>query len=194
MPRAKQFNEEEILIKAMELFWEKGFHATSMQDLVSHLGINRASLYDTFGGKEELFNQAFSHYRSGASDMLRSLFEKAPSVKAGFQQLFDMSIKESMEDPFRKGCFVVNTTTELIPGDGELLQILNENKSNMEHFFTQCIQKGIARGEFHKDMDAESVAAMLFTLYSGMRVVAKVDPDPIRLKKMMDTGLSILDH
>ena len=59
MPRTKQFNEEEILKKAMELFWEKGFHATSIQDLVAHLGINRASLYDTFGGKEELFKKAF---------------------------------------------------------------------------------------------------------------------------------------
>ena len=63
MPRTKQFDEKEVLKNAMELFWEKGFHATSIQDLVSHLGINRASLYDTYGGKDELFNTAFETYR-----------------------------------------------------------------------------------------------------------------------------------
>nr|WP_299382664.1 TetR/AcrR family transcriptional regulator [Allomuricauda sp.] len=193
MPRTKQFNEEEILIKVMELFWEKGFHATSIQDLVSHLGINRASLYDTFGGKDELFSRAFAHYRSGTGNMLRSIFENAKTIRAGFQQLFDVSIQESIEDPCRKGCFVVNTTTELVPGDGELLNILQENKSNVEALFTSFIEKGIDEGEFHKDMDSASVAAMLFTLYSGMRVVAKVDPNPVKLKKMMDMGLSILD-
>ena len=58
-----KFNEDEVLIKAMELFWNKGYHATSIQDLVSNLGINRASLYDTFGGKKELFDNG-SPYRS----------------------------------------------------------------------------------------------------------------------------------
>ncbi|MEL6975424.1 MAG: helix-turn-helix domain-containing protein, partial [Bacteroidota bacterium] len=74
MPRTKQFDEKEVLKKAMELFWEKGFHATSIQDLVSHLGINRASLYDTFGGKDELFNTAFESYRHQAGDFLKTIF------------------------------------------------------------------------------------------------------------------------
>ena len=54
MPRVKQFNEDEVLNKAMELFWKKGYNATSMQDIVDYLGINRASLYSTFGGKKNL--------------------------------------------------------------------------------------------------------------------------------------------
>ena len=61
MARKKQFEEHEILTKATDLFWKQGFHATSIQDLVNHLKINRASLYDTFGGKEELFNKAFRY-------------------------------------------------------------------------------------------------------------------------------------
>ncbi len=193
MPRTKQFNEEEILIKAMELFWEKGFHATSIQDLVSHLGINRASLYDTFGGKEELFNKAFTHYRSSSRDMLKELFESEKSVKSGFQKLFDKSIEESIEDTCRKGCFVVNTTTELIPGDESLLQVLSENKINIEDLFANYIQKGIDGGEFPSSLDAEKVAAMLFTFYNGLRVVGKVDSNPQKLKSMVGTALSVLD-
>ena len=193
MPRTKQFNEEEILIKAMELFWEKGFHATSMQDLVSHLGINRASLYDTFGGKEELFNRAFAHYRSISKDMLTALFESEEHVKAGFQKLFDAVIKETMEDSCRKGCFVVNTITELIPGDESLLQVLCENKTNVETLFSNYIQKGINNGEFATSLDAESTASMLFTFYNGLRVVTKVESNPKKLKAMVGTALSVLD-
>ena len=74
MPRTKAFDEQEVLEKAMELFWKKGYYATSIQDLVNHLGINRASLYDTFGGKKKLFLHTFSHYRTvntqGVKDFL----------------------------------------------------------------------------------------------------------------------------
>ncbi|MDC6366175.1 MULTISPECIES: TetR/AcrR family transcriptional regulator [Flavobacteriaceae] len=192
MPRTKQFNEEEILKKAMELFWQKGFHATSIQDLVSHLGVNRASLYDTFGGKEELFNKAFAQYRSGSRNWLKSLFEDADGVKAGFQKLFSEAIKQSVEDPYRKGCFVVNTTTELIPGDETLLEVLGENKSQLIALFSNYIQNGIYSGEFSSTLDADSVASMLFTFYNGLRVVAKVDPNPDKLKKMVDAALSVL--
>ncbi|WP_136468694.1 TetR/AcrR family transcriptional regulator [Flagellimonas onchidii] len=192
MPRTKQFNEKEILIKAMELFWEKGFHATSMQDLVSYLEINRASLYDTFGGKEQLFNRAFEHYRTTSADMLAAVFESEKSVKSGFQKLFSKSIEESVQDSCRKGCFVVNTTTELIPGDKALLQVLLENKANIETLFADYIQKGIETGEFSTSLDAEGAASMLFTFYNGFRVVAKVDPNPNKLDKMANTALSIL--
>lgn len=193
MPRTKQFNEKEVLKKAMELFWEKGFHATSMQNLVTELGINRASLYDTFGGKEELFNRAFESYRSSTHEMLKTLFEQEPSVKDGFIKLFDTAIAEGMEDPSRKGCFVVNTTTELIPGDDALLQVLNCNKSDVETLFTSYIQKGIDEGQFKPSQDAKGIGLMLYALYSGLRVVAKVDPNPNKLKAMVKTALSVLD-
>ena len=73
MPRTKQFCEIETLEKAVELFWNKGFHATSMQDLVSHLGINRASLYATYGDKSDLFKKALCAYTKSNGDMLKNM-------------------------------------------------------------------------------------------------------------------------
>ena len=61
MPRVKRFNENKVLSNATELFWEQGYHATSIQDLVSHLGINRGSLYDTYGGKNNCFTKHFNY-------------------------------------------------------------------------------------------------------------------------------------
>nr|WP_299342071.1 TetR/AcrR family transcriptional regulator [Allomuricauda sp.] len=193
MPRTKQFDEKEVLNKAMELFWEKGFHATSIQDLVSHLGINRASLYDTFGGKEELFNRAFQTYRNASGDMVKGLLAGGASVKQGFEKLFDFAIEEAVKDNARKGCFVVNTTTELIPGDSDIHNILRNNLDHVGKLFATYIQKGIDQGEIDSSKNAKEIGLMLFTFYNGFRVVSKIDADPKKLKRMVAIALSVLD-
>lgn len=193
MPRVKQFDEAEILNKAMELFWEKGFHATSMQDLVSHLGINRASLYDTFGSKEALFQNAVEHYIEVSGSCIRTLFAEENDVRVGLKKLFDMAINESLCDLSKKGCFVVNTTTELIPGDEAIQEMLQKNRENMEAVFVDYIQKGIDKGQIDASKNAQDVGLMFFGLYNGLRVLAKVDPTSESLKKMATAGLSILN-
>ncbi|MEM8908570.1 MAG: helix-turn-helix domain-containing protein, partial [Bacteroidota bacterium] len=98
MPRIKQFDEQQALEQAMELFWEKGFHATSMQDLVSRLGINRASLYDTFGGKQALFDRALALYRQKNQSGAREFVRPFASVREGLTALFDQAIEEAACD------------------------------------------------------------------------------------------------
>ncbi len=193
MPRTKQFCEKETLNKAMELFWEKGFHATSMQDLVAHLGINRASMYDTFGGKEELFDKAFENYRKTSGAWLEQLFQNEPSVKLGFKRLFETAIEEATTDECRKGCFAVNTTTELASGSKKMQETLLEHKKSLENLFVSYVQKGINEGEIAPTKNALEVGLMLYTLFNGIRVISKVDTDAEKLRKIMNSGLSILD-
>ena len=193
MPRTKKFNEAEVLEMAMELFWEKGFHATSIQDLVAHLGINRASLYDTFGGKDTLFEKAFALYRENSGAAVAEFFEGQVSVKEGFKKLFEYAIAEAVADPSRKGCFVVNTTTELIPGNEKLQQVLSSHMDKMEQLFFTVVARGIHRGEIAPSKDPKAIASYLFTFYNGLRVVSKVDTDPERLRQIVNTALSVLD-
>lgn len=193
MPRTKQFNEQEILNKAMELFWEKGFHATSMQDLVDHLGINRASIYDTYGGKKELFDKAFQNYRDISYQTLTDLVETEPVVKKGFEKLFRMAIADVKSESAQRGCFVVNTITELVPGDALLKEKLKQNSSNAEKLFAGYIQKGMKDGQIDEAKNAEAMAFTLFTLYSGLRVLAKVEENEQKMVEMVQVGLSILD-
>jgi len=193
MPRTKQFSEKETLNKAMELFWEKGFHATSMQDLVSHLGVNRASLYDTYGGKEELFEKAFAQYRKEAGSWVEELFEQHTSVKDGFRVLFEKAIEEVVADECRKGCFVVNTITELTPGNEKMDVTLMKHKKSMENLFVGFVQKGINSGEISTEKNAQDLGLMLFTLYNGIRVVSKVDTITNKLQKVVNAGLAVLD-
>lgn len=193
MARTKQFDEEEVLEKALEVFWKQGYNATSIQDLVSHLGINRASLYDTYGGKRELFNRAFENYRTLNAQRIASFLGKHNSVKEGLSKLFENSINESVSDKDHKGCFVTNTTTELLPGDNEIQTVLISNKILFESIFENYLNKGIESGEIDSSKDTRSLAGFLFMLNNGLRVTAKINPDKAELDSIIKSALSVLD-
>ena len=193
MPRVKLFDENEVLTKAMNLFWKQGYAATSIQDLVSHLGINRGSLYDTFGDKEQLFKKSFALYRKTNIEGLKQFFENQSNVKDGFSILFDNAIEEAIQDKDRKGCFVVNTTTELIPNDESLTEVLERNKRDFEKLFLEYLKQGKASGQLKTSKDLESIAGLFYTLYNGIRVVSKVQPDKKKLKDTVSVALSLLD-
>ena len=193
MPRVKLFDQQEVLEKAMELFWKKGYHATSIQDLVQHLGINRGSLYDTYGGKEELFASAINHYRAINTVRLDDFLQSIESVREGFEQLFMATIEDNFKDYERKGCFVVNTTTELVPGEARWLSIVEENKETIEAIYLKHLQRGVDNGEISADKDLKSTAGLLFMFISGLQVVAKMSPSREELQKTVQTALAALD-
>ncbi|MBL7472578.1 TetR/AcrR family transcriptional regulator [Robertkochia sediminum] len=193
MPRVKLFDENEVLTKAMHLFWKQGYAATSVQDLVSHLGINRASLYSTFGDKEELFKKAFALYRKTNREGLSQFFNDRPQVKEGLAELFHNAILEAITDKDKKGCFVVNTTTELVPNDESILDILETNKQDFEALFYQYLKQGQESGQIKAGLDLRSTASLLYTLYNGIRVVAKVRPDEQQLSASVQVALSVLE-
>lgn len=193
MPRVKLFDENEVLSKAMNLFWKQGYSATSIQDLVNHLGINRASIYDTYGDKEKLFFRAFEYYRKTNADGTAQFFNSETNVKQGFKRLFEMAIDESIRDRDKKGCFVVNTTTELVPGDEKIYNILVENRITFELLFCEYLQKGEAAGQFKKGKDLKSIAALLFTVYNGLKVVSKVQSNKKELVNSLNIALTLLD-
>lgn len=193
MPRVKRFDEQEILEKAMHLFWKRGYASTSIQDLVDHLGINRASIYDTYGDKERLFFLAFQHYRKTNTEFLASFLKKEENVKQGFQHLFEMAIQAAATDIDKKGCFVVNTTTELIPGDHMACSVLETNKHTLEGLFHNYLKQGESRGQFKQGKDLKGIAKLLFLLYNGLQVVSKIKPNKKELMGSLNLALDLLD-
>jgi TetR/AcrR family transcriptional repressor of nem operon len=192
MPRTKNFDEKQVLEKAMELFWEKGFHATSIQDLITHLGINRASLYDTFGGKEELFSKAFDQYQSTNREAIVSFFEKEENKLDALRKLFTTNVEGSINDNQRKGCFVVNTTTEMIPGNPNIKPVLESNRAFFEGVFEKYLIIGQEMGKVNPRVDAKIMAGLLFTLFSGLKVIGKIENEQERLLQQVDTIIEML--
>src|ERR1700761_1056657 len=115
MARTKDFDEDEVLDKAMYLFWNQGYNGTSMQDLVDGLGISRSSLYDTFGDKHSLFIKTLENYKKNASAKLEAIIANAPSAKEAVKQLLEYTTRELLSDQQHKGCFMVNAAVEVAP-------------------------------------------------------------------------------
>jgi len=192
MPRVKLFDEQEALEKATDLFWKQGYYATSIQDLVDHLGINRASLYDTFGGKKELFERALQWYRLSNSNGIRALLHSQEQVKEGLRSLLRMAVDQSVSTE-GKGCFVVNVTTELLPNDPTIRPLLEENKAGFEQLIQDYLQTGVQKGQLATDKDLRAIAALFFTFYNGLKVVTKVDANQEQLYGTVEALLTVLD-
>jgi len=193
MPKTKLFNEDDVLSKALDIFWKKGYYATSMQDLVNHLGISRSSLYSIFECKRTLFDKALEQYCSINKNDTREFLQNQKNVKAGLSRLFEIAISESISDIDRKGCFVVNTTTELISRDRKIQDVLAENRSDFEEIFHEFLLSGKKSGEISKEKNLDVIASLIYTFYSGIKVVAKIEPDRKKLNSSVSILLSLLN-
>ncbi len=191
MPKSVLFDKEEIIHKVTELFWEKGYNGTSMQDLVNATGLNRSSLYNTFGDKFQLFTQALIHYREAQNNLLQSVQQKGKSPKEAIKLLFD-GVWSEMNNGHSKGCFLSNCATELGNTEPQIHQFLEENQKAVVNIFQQLIIKAQEVGEIDKNKDAEVLALYLFSSLQGLRVTSMIDANPKHLKGIATQVLSSL--
>lgn len=173
MARTKEFNEDQVLDKAIEIFWHKGYNGTSAQDLVTHLGLSRSSLYDTFGDKQKLFSQSLQRYQKQSQDQIMKLLEDSQNIKETLHDIFKQAVVESLEDRITKGCFMVNSSVELAMHNEEIAKIVKSNSRKMEEVFTNAVKKGQEAGTISKQHKPSVLARFIFNNYSGIRVLAR---------------------
>src|ERR1700754_1337851 len=109
MPRTKSFNEEEMLDKAKDLFWRKGFNGTPPQDILDETGLSRSSLYDTYGDKQSLFLKTLKRYRDRETAAVITHLDGAEDVPLAIRRLFQETYQECFAPQGRRGCFMINT-------------------------------------------------------------------------------------
>jgi TetR/AcrR family transcriptional repressor of nem operon len=189
--RTKDFDPDTALDAAMDLFWRKGYEGTSIQDLVEHLGVARASLYATFGTKHDLYLRALDRYTE--NDTYSSLAWLAepgpvlPALRAGFLAI----AQDCVGDVDRKGCLVTNTTVEMVPADRECTQRVAATYDRMERDFFIALLRARAQGELAADADPRALARFLITFLQGVKVLAKL-PDQSILGDAVAQALRLL--
>jgi TetR/AcrR family transcriptional repressor of nem operon len=192
MARPRTFDEQDVVERAMELFWTRGYEATSVADLTSALGVHPGTLYRTFGDKHALFLRALAHYRQHLADELAPTLLRGgpvlPRIRAVLIGWIDLAVEQT--EP--RGCLVANTTGELLPGDDEVARCIGGILSVVEDGFLQGLRAAARQGEISPTLDLPAAAAMLTVLLEGLQVVVKTDPDPRRLASTVDTALLAL--
>jgi TetR/AcrR family transcriptional repressor of nem operon len=192
--RTKEFDPDAALQAALELFWQRGYEATSMSDLVERLGIGRASIYATFGNKHELYLKALERYdRAGLPPILRELSQPGPALPA-VRSVVRRYATEASDDQLRaNGCLVTNTASELAPHDAAAARHVERNWDQLEAVLHSALIRAQAQGELPAERDPLTLARMLLVLLQGLRVVGKASTDPTRVRDAAEQALALLD-
>lgn len=190
MARHKEFEINEVLDKAMHLFWTQGYEKTSMQELVDTMGIHRRSIYDTFGDKHALFIQTLQRYKSLQAQRLQSLVEKQAPVKE-LMRIFLTTTIDNQDLP--KGCLMVNSGVELGILDPEVSTFVENGYTQTEQYLRDLLIIGQNNGEIKADLDAELLSHYFMNAWLGLRAMVKTTADQQKLNGIIDTTLRILD-
>lgn len=193
MPRRKQFDPPEALQRAMELFWEKGYEATSVQDLLDGMGINRFSLYDTFQGKRELFEAAMSRYMEEQVEPQVREMREGPEGYRSVRGYFDTLVARAMGPDGWWGCLMVNTAVELAPRDRNAAKRVREFMEFLEDAFYRALVRARKAGEMKSVVPASFLARFLAGTVLSLQVMARSRAPMKDLRRQVDLGLSILN-
>jgi TetR/AcrR family transcriptional repressor of nem operon len=188
--RRKQFDPAAALERAMEVFWLKGFQGTSVSDLLAAMAINRFSMYQTFGGKDELFLAALKLYRGRWSEMIAEHLARPGRARAVLAELLREMGRQVTSDKLGRGCLVANSAVELRCLGADAAKLVRGSVGSLEDAFTRTLERAAAEGDGDPRRDPRVHARFLLAAMNGIRDVAKMDPDRKRIHSLVETLVS----
>ena len=193
MSRPKEFSPDDAIEKAMQVFWHKGYGATSMEDLLSAMDLNRGSLYDTFGDKRQLFMKVMDRYCTTFVGPKFSLLDQPGPAIPALRRFIHGMIEGALADPQLRGCLIANTVMELAPHEKEIAGTLRQALKMAEDTFFKVLVRAKLQGELKHDKDPRALAGFLTTMMQGTIVMIKAGTPADVVKQTAKTALSILD-
>ncbi len=193
MPREKGFDPERALDRAMGAFWTKGYGATSVEELVAHMGIQRGSLYATFGDKRSLFLSALDRYQRVVTRELFEALEAPGSGLEAIRRFFRLRVEGSLDRSRPPGCLVTNSAVELSRRDRGAAARIGGSLAKLEAAFLRALERARAGGELAAGQDLRALARFLTSSAQGLSVMAKTFPDRAVLDDVVEVVLGALE-
>lgn len=187
MARPREFDEGQVIENLMKVFWDKGYEATSMQDLVDASGLLKGSLYGAFGDKQALYLAALKHYDRTRIQAGIDMLNGEGSARQKIARLFDNVIESTKKDVFAGGCLLCNASLEKAVSDR---QIKNEIKTTIRRL-KLAIMDALKMQTENQDQ-AASLAAFIVSAYFGTRVLAKAGAPAAMIGDTRDHCLQLL--
>lgn len=190
MARPRNFDEARVLEAAADVFWSKGYEATSTRDLSAHTGLTASSIYAAFGDKRELFHRALDHYLTMT---LRAKIERLDGIASpsgAIREFFADIVERSVKDAQCRGCMMVNSALEASHADTRMVEALAEELTSIESFFARRLADAQRKGEIPSTPPARASAKHLLALLLGVRVLARVRPERKLLTDAVRQGLA----
>ena len=193
MARTKEFEPESALERARDLFWLQGYEATSVQELLDCMGINRGSLYGTFGDKHALFMAALDRYAEAAEADTVEALEGSGPVRSRIEEVFERAVEGLSSDYPRRGCLLANSAVELGPHDPEVAGRVTRHLERTVDTFHRALVRARTTGEVPQDTDPRALARLLVNNLQGLRVMAKAGASKEVMDDVVRLTLAALD-
>jgi TetR/AcrR family transcriptional repressor of nem operon len=191
MGRPREFEPEQVMEQAMRCFWERGYRATSVDDLVRATGVKPGSLYHAFpGGKRALFLGSLARYsKLVVPQKLREL-DSAGASLAETRAYFDGLVADLLSPEGRQGCLLVNTAIEKAAEDDEVAAVVRGHLARLERCFTRALRNARRRGEIPQSTDVARAAGLLVATSQGLMVVGKANPNREVLEAIVSSAFA----
>lgn len=193
MGRPREFEIDVVLDRALQVFWAKGFEATSLDDLCEATGLGRSSLYAAFGDKQSLYYRALDRYEEAAVHRIGTAITSASSITVGIAEFVQRIVEDILAGPGRRGCFIGNCAAELVRGDRKGAARVRRSLERVEATFRDVLSKAQATGEIPPTADIHALARFITAGIQGLRLVGKANPDRAMLEDVAKVMLKCLD-
>lgn len=190
MPRNKEFDYEEKLEKARNLFWEKGYHATSIHDIVDRMGLNRSSVYNSFGNKQELFLKCLENYAA----LKVGQYRRAGNNMASPFEALAFMIRDVVEQTYKdhKACLIVRTVFELGNDEPAVASFIRKNAATLEAIFEELIIRAIDAGELKPGFASDMLARYILSSCNSFHMRYVLSGNKQEVNDMVDFLISSL--
>ncbi|MBV6691484.1 TetR/AcrR family transcriptional regulator [Serratia quinivorans] len=191
--RPREFDREQALLKARDLFWRQGYEGTSMSDLVAELGIASARIYKAFGSKELLFREAIASYENHEGGFADRAFSKESSVRVAIKRLLDDAVALYSRTDLPQGCMVVSSAASVSDENSGIKDWLAEHRLQRTQGMIDRLQTAVATGELPPETDADALGDYFAAFLHGLSVQARDGVSRARLEAAVKIALSALD-
>jgi TetR/AcrR family transcriptional repressor of nem operon len=183
MARNVEFNEDEAIQKAMEVFWKKGYNGASVRNLTDAMNINSSSLYNTVGDKHQLFVKCIRNYTQGR---MRDALAHAGKIKSPLKAIINF-INDAVNTILynNDSCLAIKTTFEVAASDPDVQAVLKEDNDFTHKFLLDLINKAIQAKEIDADTDAETLTDFIIMMFTGWHESYILHKDPIKILKQL---------
>ncbi len=193
MARPIQFERDDVLEKAMQAFWDKGYNVTSMSDLVNVTDLRPGSIYAAFDSKEGLFLATLDHYAERSVTKIERALTETVSPLEGIRNFFRKLGRETAGQHANRSCLLVNTVLEMARQNETVQKRLNRHLGTIEALFLHALESAQTKGELSPNKDPKALAAFLMTSIWGLRVLGGTNPAPARTRSVINQLLTLLE-
>lgn len=194
MARPREFDTDEALNQAMRVFWDQGYRASTLADLVEAAGVQKQSLCGAFGDKRSLFLKSLELYRNLAMTTFQSVLDEVDSPLEGIARLMRHASRPPGPKTGPSGCLMTNTALEFGLSDPEVAAEMKRLFRGLEKILTAAAKKGQERGEITKRFHSSAIGRSLANTINGIRILETTGASDRHVKTVVDMALAAIQR